>query len=115
MQVNEFNHLLPQSMVKGDIIRLQTSDKSHWNTEAASPASADTAKNFSDAFNLAIQKVNDLQVDADDMSQKMVSDPKSVSVHTLMIAQEKARMALTLTKDILDLAVKTYRELVNLR
>lgn len=73
------------------------------------------AKNFSDALVMALEKVNEQQVSAETLGQKVVSDPKLYRAHTLMIQAEKARMSLTLVKNIADLAVRTYRELSNLR
>ena len=110
-----FTHILPQNMVKGDIIRLNTSREGHWNTEMPGKRPESAPTNFGEALNLALGKVNDQLVYADDLAQKMVADPSSVQVHNMLIAQEKARMSLTFTKNVVDLAVKTYRELSNLR
>nr|HPM34164.1 flagellar hook-basal body complex protein FliE [Spirochaetota bacterium] len=46
---------------------------------------------------------------------KMIYEPESVDVHTVMIAAQKAEVALTFAKSIRDEAIKAYRELMNLR
>ena len=104
-----------QNNVKGDYVALKTSDQRHNNDRPIKVMGEDPAKNFSDALVMALEKVNDQQVSAEMLGQKVVSDPKGVEAHTLMIQAEKARMSLTLVKNIADLAVRTYRELSNLR
>jgi len=114
MNINP-NHMLPQTMVKGDIIRLKSTDPGHNNGEKPYRVPENAAGNFAQVFTRALEKVNDQQVHADNLAQKMVIDPKSVNVHTVRIAMEKARMSLTFTKTVTDIMVKTYKELVNLR
>ena len=115
MQLQSFTNILPQAMVRGDIIPVKTTMPGHWNDTTPYKADESTSFNFAKALDLALEKVNDQQVDAMDLSQKMVANPESVQAHTVMIAMEKARMSLTFTKTVVDLAVKTYKELVNLR
>ena len=104
-----------QDNVKGDYVALKTSDARHNNGRAIKVRGEDTAKNFSDVLTTAREKVNETQGYAGTLGQKVVSDPKGVEAHTLMIQAEKARMSLTLVKNITDLAIRTYRELSNLR
>lgn len=75
----------------------------------------DVSGSFSEMFNNAIGKVNDLQVDAEELNQKMIYEPESVDVHTVMIAAQKAEVSLLFAKSVRDEAVKAYRELMNLR
>lgn len=104
-----------QDNVKGDFVSLKTSDARHNNGRAVKVLGEDPAKNFSDALVMALEKVNEQQVSAETLGQKVVTDPKGVEAHTLMIQAEKARMSLTLVKNITDVAIRTYRELSNLR
>lgn len=104
-----------QDNVKGDYVVLKTSDPRHHDGRAIKVMGEDTAKNFADVLTMALDKVNEQQVDAETLGHKVVSDPKGIEAHTLMIQAEKARMSLTLVKNIADLAVRTYRELSNLR
>lgn len=104
-----------QDNVKGDFVALKTSDARHNNGKAIKAMGDDTAKNFADSMAMALEKVNEQQVSAETLGQKVVSDPTGIEAHTLMIQAEKARMSLTLVKNITDLAIRTYRELSNLR
>ncbi|MBV6494392.1 MAG: Flagellar hook-basal body complex protein FliE [Turneriella sp.] len=104
-----------QNNAKGDYVALKTTSPLHNNGRAIKVMGEDAAKNFTDALVMALEKVNDQQVNAEMLGQKVVSDPTGVEAHTLMIQAEKARMSLTLVKNIADLAVRTYRELSNLR
>jgi len=47
--------------------------------------------------------------------KKMVIEPESVDIHQVMIATQKAEIALGLTKAVRDGALNAYRELMNLR
>jgi len=115
MDITNFQKILPQSFAKGDIIPMQTTKPGHNNGVKIKEVSESTAQNFAGVFQAALQKVNDQQVHANQLTQQLVTDPKSVNVHSVLIASEKARMSLTFTKTIVDLAVKTYKELTNLR
>lgn len=109
------HHLLSANMVKGDIIPLKTTWARHHNGLAPKEVMESTAANFAEALNLALQKVNDQQIEAEKLAIQMVAEPGSVEAHTVMLAAEKARLSLTFTKTMADLAIRAYRELINLR
>ncbi|MCS6985650.1 MAG: flagellar hook-basal body complex protein FliE [Leptospiraceae bacterium] len=111
----QVTRLLSPNMVKGDIIPLQTTQERHYHGLPPREVPESTAVNFADALNRALEQVNDQQIEAEKLAIQMVADPGSVEAHTVMLAAEKARMALTLTKNLADLAIRAYRELVNLR
>ena len=116
MQFDKILASLSPSAVRGDIIQLKTSLEKHWNgIPPNKPGSESTSLNFAEALNRALVKVNDQQVDSENLMQRLVSDPKSVNVHDVLVTAEKARMSLNFTKSVTDLAIRTYRELVNLR
>ena len=102
-------------MVSGDIIKLSATQKKHNNGLQATVVPESSALNFAELLNRALQKVNDQQITSEKLTQQMITDPGSVQMHTVTIAAEKARMAITFTKTMTDIAVKTYKELVNLR
>lgn len=100
---------------KGDVVQINKTNPRHY-TEVSEKESPDkVAESFAAVFQKAVEKVNDLQVNANNMTQKMIYDPNSVDVHELMIASEKARISLTFTKTVADGVVKAYRELTNIR
>lgn len=92
-----------------------TSDKHYEDIGVRKRPKDDVAGSFSDMFKSSIGKVNDLQVESDKMTQKMIYEPESVDIHNVMIAGQKASVALHFTKAVRDEAVKAYRELMQMR
>ena len=115
MQVENFKHIVPGSMLKGDIIPLRADRPGHWDAMQPNAVSENPAANFSDMLIKALQKVNDQDIESQKLTQQMAIDPDSVEAHTVMIAAEKARMSITYAKTLVDLGIRTYRELINLR
>lgn len=72
-------------------------------------------KDFSKVFLNALDSVNQKQVEAQELSIKMVSDPESVEAHELSIAQTKAEFALRLTQSILGRVTNAVKDLENIR
>ena len=104
------------NVVSGHIVRLNTTDPLHFSGEAKIVrGNDDVSGSFADMLNGAISKTNDLQVDAEQLMQQMIVNPKSVDIHQVMIATQKAEVALGLTKAVRDGAINAYRELINLR
>lgn len=100
----------------GNIVKMITSSPLHYNGEAPlKRPSDDVSGSFADMLNSAVAKTNDLQVDAEGLMKKMVIEPESVDIHQVMIATQKAEIALGLTKAVRDGALNAYRELMNLR
>jgi flagellar hook-basal body complex protein FliE len=101
---------------RGHLVELKTSHPLHFNNKPARDDDKDdVAKSFSDVLMKSLNKVNDLQSDSDTLNQKMVTDPGSVDIHTVMIAAQKAEIALSFTRAVRDEVIKGYRELMNLR
>jgi hypothetical protein len=50
---------------------------------------------------------------SEDLTKKAVYDPDNVDVHEIMIASQKARFALNLTKTIIDGSIRAYKELTS--
>lgn len=100
----------------GHIVKMKTSNPLHYDNDfRVERETDDVSGSFADMFNKSLGKVNDLQVDSENLSQKMIYEPESVDIHTVMIAAQKAEIALTFAKSIRDEAIRAYRELVNLR
>jgi flagellar hook-basal body complex protein FliE len=100
---------------KGNIVDVFRNDDRHYGKteEALSPERL--AGDFGDLMRKTLETVNDQQVEADELTQKIIYDPNSVDVHDVLVASEKARMSLTFTKTMVDGVVKAYRELTSLR
>ena len=99
----------------GNIVKMKTSHPLHYTETKEELADDDVSGSFADALMKAVGKVNNLLVDSDELSQKMIHDPESVDIHNVMIAAQKAEIALNFTKSVRDEAIRTYRELMNLR
>ncbi len=99
----------------GSVVNMITTNPLHYNDRQGETSDDNVVRSFSDMFNEAIGKVNDLQVESEDLTRRMIYDPESVNVHSVMIAAQKAEVALSFTKAVRDEAIRTYRELMNLR
>lgn len=99
----------------GSKVSLNASRKKHYTESITSGQKDDVSGSFKDMFNSAIGKVNNLQIQSDDLRQKMIYEPESVDIHTVQIAAQKAEIALMFTKTVRDQAIQAYKELVNLR
>jgi flagellar hook-basal body complex protein FliE len=100
---------------RGSQVALKTTDARHFTDRPSFMQDDDVAQSFSDMLNQALGKTNNLQVESENLTRKMIYEPESVDVHTVMIAQQKAEVAMTFTKAVRDEALRAYRELMNLR
>ena len=99
----------------GHIVKMKTTNPLHFTDEPAEKKSDDISTSFADVLKKAVGNVNDLQVESEALAQKMIYEPESVDIHTVMIAAQKAEIALNFTKAIRDDAIRSFRELMNLR
>jgi flagellar hook-basal body complex protein FliE len=117
----------------GDIVKLARTNPMHLagagemqasgqtGGTAATPATVSSGgggipeQSFGDLLMGALGKVNDSQLTAMNLSQRMVTDPKSVNVEDVTIALADANLALSMTKAIVDRALAAYREIINIR
>ena len=99
----------------GHIVKMKATNPLHYTDEPAEKDSDDISTSFADVLKKAIGNVNNLQVESEELSQKMIYEPESVDIHTVMIAAQKAEIALNFTKAIRDDAIRSFRELMNLR
>jgi len=83
------------------------------------PVVSDGRKNFigefGDILNKQISKVNEIQLTSDELTQKLAVTPNEVNIHDVMIAAEKAQLALNFTRTIRDKLITAYQTLINLR
>jgi len=102
--------------ISGHIVNMKTTDPLHYNGNgSAGNRDKGIGSSFSDMLGNAIGKINDLEVDSNRLTEKMIYQPEKVDIHTVMIAQQKAEIALSFTKTVRDEALKAYREITNLR
>lgn len=120
MEVSSINRVMNMTGAagatgSGSKVEMKTTNPLHFSDKVNAPADDDVAKSFSDMVAEMVGKTNDLQVESEGLTKKMIYQPESVDVHTVMIAQQKAEVALTFTKAVRDEAIKAYREIMNLR
>jgi flagellar hook-basal body complex protein FliE len=100
----------------GHIVRMKTLDPLHYSNDVKAEREPDDASgSFWDVLMKSMGKVNDQQVESEDLMQKMIYEPESVDIHSVMIAAQKAEVSMTFVKAVRDEAIKAYRELMNLR
>jgi len=68
----------------------------------------DVVSDFSKMFNNSLQKVNNLQIDAENKEQQFVSG-EIENVHDVMIAAEKSKLALELTVELKNKLLEAYK------
>ena len=71
-------------------------------------------KKFAGLLKDAINKVNDLQVQSDIMTEKLAKG-ENVELHNVMIAAEKASITLNAAIEIRNKAVEAYQEIMRMQ
>ena len=109
----------------GDVVKLARTNPAHLAGmgELAGTGDAATAAGqpsgiegkFGQLLVGALDGVNDSQLKAMNLSQRMITDPGSVNVEDVTIALADANLALSMTKAIVDRALAAYREIINIR
>ncbi|UCF97641.1 MAG: flagellar hook-basal body complex protein FliE [Spirochaetaceae bacterium] len=116
--------LLSPLSVRGHVIELQRSDPRHLSGSGAAGSIAATAgpearlgpeSGFGKLFFDALNNVNDLQHTTMDLTEAMLTDPDSVDIHDVTVAIAEANLALSMTKAIMDRAIRAYQEVINIR
>jgi len=108
------NQIVPQ----GDMVPLIATNSKHFGTQIQAKRSGkgeDFVSDFAHALKDAFSEVNGLQRKSDELTKALAVRPDTVDIHDVTIAAEKAKLALTLTKSIVDRITQAYRELINLR
>ncbi|MCL6587443.1 MAG: flagellar hook-basal body complex protein FliE [Anoxybacillus sp.] len=93
--INKINSLLPTTMAT-----------------AAKPAEAQ--KEFATFLKDAINKVNDEQVQANKLTEKLVKG-EDVDLHQVMIASQKASISLQLAIEIRNKAIEAYQDMMRMQ
>jgi flagellar hook-basal body complex protein FliE len=70
---------------------------------------------FEDAMLRALDRVSGDQQQASDLIQTAITDPGSVDVHDITIAQAKASMSLNISRTVLNRLVQGWKDLINTR
>ena len=78
-------------------------------------APENVAGSFAEALKTAIGGVEKLDVTSHKLTEQSIYDPDSVEAHTVILAAEKAKFALNLTKNLSDGLIRAYKEVTNPR
>jgi flagellar hook-basal body complex protein FliE len=105
----------PLGSTTANPLRLKTLHERHMQISSEPEDPETVATTFAEALNQALGNVETLSQKSEDLTRKAIYDPDSVEAHEVIIASQKARFALNLTKTIADGAVRTFRELTNPR
>jgi flagellar hook-basal body complex protein FliE len=119
-------------LVSGDKIAMRVTHPRHLvNTKTSSYAASGEALSllgdrigtdavtrsgvFEDVMLRALDKVSGEQQFVTDLEQRAITDPASVDVHDITIAQAKASMSLNITRTILNRVVQGWKDIINTR
>lgn len=105
----------PEGARTANPLRLQTLSDRHMQVSAKPPEADHAVTSFADALNQALGNVEALNERSESLTEKAIYDPDSVEAHEVIIATQKARFAMNLTKTLADGAVRSFRELTNPR
>lgn len=75
---------------------------------------ADAQKSFASFLKDAINKVNDEQIQANQLTEKLVKG-ENVDLHQVMIAAQKASISLQLTLEIRNKVIEAYQEMMRMQ
>lgn len=93
-------HLLPLQPIHSD------------KTQKTAPATAQ--KQFSQYLKKAIAEVNQSQIEADQLTQRLVHG-EPVQLHDVMIATQKASITLNLALEVRNKVVEAYQEVMRMQ
>ncbi|HDQ14797.1 MAG TPA: flagellar hook-basal body complex protein FliE [Sediminispirochaeta sp.] len=104
------------SGVSGHIVRLEQSNPRHLGGRLHPESENNTGSlDFSSVLTGKLQEVSQLDQESMRLSRQFITDPDSVDAHDVTIAMSKANLAVSLTKAVVDEALRAYRDIINLR
>lgn len=108
--------ILPIGMVHGDVVGVQRTNARHLDLNGnMGPDAAPGQASFGNAMLKAMEGVNSSQMEATELSQRMLTDPDSVNAHDITIAQAEASLSLNIARTVLDRVVRGWKEIINAR
>jgi flagellar hook-basal body complex protein FliE len=70
---------------------------------------------FEDSMLQALDKVSASQQMVSNLEQKAITDPGSVDIHDITIAQAEASLSLNITRNVLSRIVQGWKDIINTR
>lgn len=102
------------SAIGGKAMKIEfPSQQINLNTQNTGDSTKNKGVSFADYLNDAIQNVNDLQVEAERLNEAFAMG-KTDNIHQVMIASEKADIALQFTMQIRNKILDAYQEIMRM-
>ena len=103
--------------LRGDAVTLTRTDPRHLGgfSRVSSAAAASPEADFGKLLARAFNQVNELQHNSMELGQQLITDPESVDIHDVTIAMAEANLSLSMTKAIVDRALRAYKEIISTR
>jgi flagellar hook-basal body complex protein FliE len=100
----------------GDFVSLKRTDARHYDNQGRMPELQPPRQgNFGELLVGALSGVNDLQQESTQLMQAMITNPDSVDPHDVTIAMAQANLSVSITKAVVDRALRAYSEIINVR
>ncbi|QED47538.1 flagellar hook-basal body complex protein FliE [Cytobacillus dafuensis] len=90
------------------VLKPQENQKTHTYTPY------EAHKSFASVLKESINNVNELQVNSDNMTEKLVRG-ENVDLHQVMIASQKASISLQATLEIRNKVIEAYQEIMRMQ
>ena len=94
---------------------MRVNDARHMQPVAGPANPERVTEGFAAALGEALGRVESLDVRSQKLTARAVYEPDSVEAHEVVLAAEKARFALNLTKTVTDGLIRGYQSLTNPR
>ncbi|MCF6335408.1 MAG: flagellar hook-basal body complex protein FliE [Spirochaetales bacterium] len=109
-------NILDLNQVSGGVVSLERTNSTHLQGALSKGLSSNEgAETFSNMVIDALNGANSLAQESTRLTEQYIINPDSVDVHDVTIAMGKANLAISMTKSVVDGAIKAYREIINIR
>lgn len=107
---------LSAAQVHGHLFEIKKTDPRHIGASLNEGALSEAkSSGFGGMLLDALASVNQDQQKAMTLNELMVTNPDAVDVHDVTIGLAEANMSLSITKAVVDRALRAYNELMNMR
>ncbi|KMJ58635.1 flagellar hook-basal body protein FliE [Bacillus sp. LL01] len=96
------------------ITKVANSNQMFQNLNSVQKTSGDVHQQFSSYLKNAINEVNNSQVASNQITTKLVNN-EGVELHDVLIAQQKASVAMQLTMEVRNKGVEAYQEVMRMQ
>jgi flagellar hook-basal body complex protein FliE len=96
------------------ITKIANSNQMFQNLNSVQKTSGDVHQQFSTYLKDALNEVNNAQVSSNQITTKLVNN-EGVELHDVLIAQQKASVAMSLTMEVRNKGVEAYQEIMRMQ